>query len=64
MHTTAQVAERLQVDESHVRRLARAHGIGQRVSDRIRIFNDADVDALRGKLSGGKMGRPKGSGKR
>lgn len=60
MHTTAQVAEKLDIDQSHVRRLAIKHAIGNKVSDRVRIFSDADMDTLRSKLSGdANRGRPR-----
>lgn len=56
--STTQVAERLGIDPSHVRRLAIRHDIGRKLSERVRVFSDRDVEALRAHLKPG-MGRPK-----
>lgn len=56
--TTAQVATLLRVDQSHVRRLARTHGIGTKYSDRVLLITVAEAEALRALLKPG-AGRPK-----
>jgi hypothetical protein len=59
MKSTGEVAKLLDLDDSHVRRLAIKHGIGEKVSPRSRLFSDADVEAIRSKLAGSNMGRPR-----
>lgn len=56
--TTAQVAAALNIDDSHVRRLAIRYEVGRKLSDRVRLFSQADVETLRAKLKPG-AGRPK-----
>jgi len=56
--TTAQVAALLDIDQSHVRRLAVKHGIGTKLSDRVAILTVADAEQMRGLLKPG-HGRPR-----
>lgn len=58
LHNTSNVAERLGIDPSRVRRLAQHHAIGTKVGPRSWVFTDEDVDRLRS-VSTGKAGRPK-----
>lgn len=44
--TTSDVAERLGIDASRVRRLAIKHNIGSKVNERARVFTEGDVAML------------------
>lgn len=57
--TTRQVADALNIDRTHVSRLARQHGIGRTLGAATRVFTAADIEAMRAKLKPG-AGRPKG----
>lgn len=57
--TTAQVADILGIDMSHVRRLARDHGLGTKLGERFAAMTVADMERLRALLKPGR-GRPKG----
>lgn len=56
--STAQVAEILAIDSSHVRRLARDHGIGRLLSDRVAVMTVADMETMRALLKPGR-GKPR-----
>lgn len=56
--TMAQVASLLGVDARHARRLATAHGAGQRLGARMLVMTVAAAEGLRGKLKPGR-GRPR-----
>jgi hypothetical protein len=47
LHTTEQAAQRLGIHPGHLRRLAVSLGIGQKLSERVRVFTDADIERLR-----------------
>jgi len=55
--TTTDVAKRLGIDASRVRRLAADYGIGQKIGPRAWIFTEKDIAALQSR-STGKAGRP------
>ena len=55
---TAQVAAALGVTDSHVRRLSIRHGIGTKLSERVRVYAPEDVERLRALLFPGR-GRPR-----
>jgi DNA-binding transcriptional MerR regulator len=57
-HTTREVARRLSIHPSRVRRLAERYGIGTKTDGGYLLFTDRDVDKLRAR-STGKSGRPK-----
>ncbi len=46
-HTTEQAAARLGIDAGHVRRIAKALGIGTKIGERAWMFTDSDIAALR-----------------
>jgi hypothetical protein len=47
LHTTEQAAQRLGIHPGHLRRLALSLGIGQKLSERVRVFTDEDIERLR-----------------
>ena len=55
---TSEVASFLEIDESHVRRLARDHGFGEKRSERVALMTVAESEAIRALLKPGR-GRPK-----
>lgn len=57
MLTTAQVADRLGIDTSRVRRLAARYNIGARLSDRVIVYTEEDVMEMQ-RHSTGVPGRP------
>jgi len=56
--TTAQVADLLGIDQSHVRREAVKQGIGIKLSDRVAVMTVADAEQMRSMLKPGR-GRPR-----
>lgn len=55
---TSEVASFLDIDESHVRRLARDHGVGEFRSPRVALMTVSEAESLRQYLKPGR-GRPK-----
>jgi hypothetical protein len=47
LYTTAQAARILALHEGHIRRLAIRHGIGTKLSERVRVFSESDIERLR-----------------
>lgn len=56
VHTTTETAALLGIDESRVKRMAAARGLGRKFGERVWMFSDADVEAMRVR----KRGRPVG----
>ena len=55
--TPAEVAARLRIDPSRVRRLAERYDLGQKVNERMRVYTEEDI-AIMQRYSTGVAGRP------
>jgi hypothetical protein len=47
LYGTTEVGEQLGLNPASVRRLAIKHDIGRKLSDRVRVFTEQDIDRLR-----------------
>lgn len=59
--TSRQVSDRLGTAPKTISNVASRHGIGTLVTNRTRLYTEADVERLRQYLRG-KVGRPKAAG--
>ncbi len=50
--TAADIAERLGVSASLIRRRAKERGIGIQATERVRLFTEADVEKMKPRASG------------
>ena len=52
LRTTEQIAAELGVSRARIQQLARTRNLGWKITDRVRVFTAADVDAMRSRIPG------------